>query len=162
MSHSYSLHYTMHPSALLSLDYRYSDKYLLSTYFVPYFESEMLGDLPRVTLQACVRVWMPTVEHSFAFPPSHITSPKCCTFSNSFQSRTKEVWWGLDRQDRWWVMWKKEKLMTPLNELITAVILKLESASGLPGGIVKTQIAGPCSQSFWFTRTGVGYENMHL
>lgn len=36
------------------------------------------------------------------------------------------------------------------------VILKLEPASESPSGLVKTQIAGSHSQSFWFSSWGLG------
>lgn len=42
------------------------------------------------------------------------------------------------------------------------MVLKFEWASGSPGNIVKTNIAGAHSQSFWFSRTGMQHKNLYV
>lgn len=41
------------------------------------------------------------------------------------------------------------------------MVCRLECVSELPGGWIKAQITGLYSQSFWFSRTGVGPEDLH-
>lgn len=40
--------------------------------------------------------------------------------------------------------------------------LKFEHVSASPGRFVKTLIAGPYPQRFWFTRSGVDPHNLHF
>lgn len=43
-----------------------------------------------------------------------------------------------------------------LHRWLSTEVLRLEHASESGQGLVKTQIAGPCPQSFWFLKSGVG------
>lgn len=107
--HSF-LQYILPPS-LLSLVYRYSDnKYLLSSCCVPDFKSEMLGDLPRVTISMCE-----DLEACFlVFPTSHLASPHCSpaplsTFSNAVLRRPdRQAPWKIlaDQRKNWWHLWE--------------------------------------------------------
>lgn len=56
----------------------------------------------------------------------------------------------------------KDSLENLLNELTRGVVLKIQHASGLPGGLLKTRMAGAHPQNFLLSSTGVGPENVRF